>query len=81
MGRYLTPKQLLERWKDAQGEAPVVAGTLANWRSRTNQGTPTGPAFVKFGAAVRYPVESVEAYERANFSGQAANDEQERKQA
>ena len=79
--KYLTPQQLLDRWKDADGAPPVVAGTLANWRSKTNKGTPTGPAFQKFGTKVRYPVDAVVAYERANFTGQAANDEQGRKQA
>jgi hypothetical protein len=74
--RYMTPEQLATRWEDV-----VVVGTLANWRSRTLKGTPTGPAFQKFGRAVRYRVEDVEAYERANFNGQAANDEQERQQA
>lgn len=68
--RYLTSEQVLARWKDVGGAPPVVAGTLANWRSKTNQGNPTGPAFVKFGSKVRYPVEAVEAYERANFNGQ-----------
>lgn len=68
--RYLTQDQLLQRW-----EGVVVAGTLRNWRSKTNQGRPNGPAFVKFGTKVRYPVDAVEAYERANFTGQAANDE------
>lgn len=74
--RYLTPEQLVLRW-----EGVVVAGTLANWRSKTNRGTPTGPAFQKFGTKVRYPVEAVEAYERANHNGPAANDAQERQQA
>lgn len=64
--RYLTPEQLLQKW-----EGVVVAGTLANWRSKTNRGQPTGPAFQKFGTKVRYPVDAVEAYERANFIGGA----------
>jgi hypothetical protein len=63
--RYLTPEQLLQRW-----EGVVVAGTLSNWRSRTNKGTPTGPAFIKFGSKVRYPIAAVEAYEHLNFNGQ-----------
>lgn len=78
---YLTPEQVLARWKDADGAPPVVAGTLANWRSKTNQGAPTGPAFVKFGTKVRYPMSAVVAYERANFVGIAANDEQQEQQA
>lgn len=68
--RWLTPEQLLQRW-----EGVVVAGTLANWRSKTNQGAPTGPAFQKFGTKVRYPIEAVEAYERLNFSGQQGEQE------
>jgi hypothetical protein len=68
--RYMTPEQLLQRWEGA-----VEAGTLANWRSKTNKGTATGPAFVKFGSKVRYPVEAVEAYERANLHGGAVNEE------
>jgi hypothetical protein len=56
--RFLTPAQLVERWEGA-----VTTGTLANWRS---QEPPRGPSFQKFGSRVRYPIEAVEKYERAN---------------
>lgn len=59
---FLTPDELVERWSGA-----VTRGTLANWRSQGE-----GPAFVKFGNRVRYPMVKVEAWEAANL--RAAND-------
>lgn len=50
---YLTAAELVARWKNA-----VTTGTLSNWRSKG-----IGPAFTKFGRSVRYPLESVVAYE------------------
>lgn len=61
---FLTPAELVQRWDDA-----VTTGTLANWRSKGQ-----GPAFQKFGSRVRYTLAAVEAYERANQVGGAAND-------
>lgn len=56
---YLTPSQLVERWKDTP--FPVSLVTLARWR-RAN----TGPAFIKAGhknARVYYFIKAVEVYE------------------
>lgn len=50
---YLTAAELVARWKNA-----VTIGTLSNWRSKG-----IGPAFTKFGKSVRYPLESIQAYE------------------
>lgn len=55
MRRLLTPSALAERWS-------ISSKTLANNRTRG-----TGPAFVRInGGTVRYPLDAVEAYERAN---------------
>lgn len=54
---FLSDEQLVERWNGA-----VSKGTLANWRSKG-----TGPAYVKFGSRVRYPLAQVEAWEAANL--------------
>lgn len=62
----LTAAQLVARWNNA-----VTTGTLSNWRSKGR-----GPAFVKFGKVVRYPIASVLAYEAGNTH---ANDNEESK--
>jgi hypothetical protein len=55
---YLTPQQLADRW----GLRPA---TLADWRVKGQ-----GPRFVKPGrtlkARVRYSLDEIEAWERAN---------------
>lgn len=64
MGRtveYLTATELIERWGGA-----VKKGTLNNWRSQGK-----GPAFVKFGSRVRYPLAKVIAWEAVHLN---AND-------
>lgn len=53
---FLTPPQLLERWK-----GQVSAATLATWRSRGN-----GPPYVKVGGKVLYRVTDVESWEAKN---------------
>lgn len=69
--QFLTPAQVVERWNGA-----VTTGTLANWRSKG-----TGPAFQRFGSRVRYTLDAIEAYERANTaSGAVANDNGNRKE-
>lgn len=50
---YLTVKELIERWR-----SQISATTLANWRSERK-----GPAFVKIGGRVLYPLQDVMAYE------------------
>jgi hypothetical protein len=58
--KFLTPKQLRQRWS-------VSDNTLRKWRMHE-----TGPAFIKIGdgpcAQVRYPLDAVEAYEKARYS-------------
>jgi hypothetical protein len=55
--RYLTTEEVAERYR---GEVSV--GTLENWRSQR-----IGPAFVKIGKAVLYPVEELDAWDRRNL--------------
>ena len=43
---YLTPEEVTERFRGA-----ISTGTLANWRAMR-----AGPAFVKIGKSVVYPV-------------------------
>lgn len=61
---FLTPDELVERWSGA-----VTRRTLANWRSQGE-----GPAFVKLGNRVRYPMVKVEAWEAAILCGANDND-------
>lgn len=49
----LSVDELLARWK-----GQVARKTLANWRVKG-----CGPAFVKVGKAVLYPVQAVEKFE------------------
>lgn len=68
MAAYLTVEQLSSRL----GGTPSV-GTLNNWRSMVNRGLANpGPAFVKFGKAVKYPLAEIERWEAARLKG--AND-------
>jgi hypothetical protein len=50
---FLTAQEVSERWGGA-----VTVGTLANWRARG-----FGPPYQKLGAAVRYPLAQLEAWE------------------
>lgn len=59
---FLTPDDLVERWGGTIGK-----GTLANWRAKGR-----GPAYVKVGGRVVYPLDKVEAWEAQNLK--AAND-------
>ena len=56
---YLTPLELSRRWKNM-----ISPGTLANWRANRK-----GPAYVKMGGRVLYPVQAVEQWERSRPSG------------
>lgn len=60
--KFLTPDELVNRWHGTIGK-----GTLANWRAKKR-----GPAYVKIGGRVLYPLEQVEAWELQNLK--AAND-------
>jgi hypothetical protein len=53
--RFLTAGELAERWN-------IAVGTLHYWR---NAAPPRGPVFYKIENAVRYDVDDVEAYEKA----------------
>lgn len=62
--KYLNAAELAARWAGA-----VTTGTLANWRSKGR-----GPAFVKVGSKVLYPLDKLEEWERQQL--RAANDNQ-----
>jgi hypothetical protein len=55
--KFLTAEEVSERYR---GEISV--GTLRNWRAMR-----IGPAFVKIGKAVLYPVEELDAWDRNNM--------------
>ena len=53
----LTAEEVVKRWGGA-----VTTGTLANWRANKK-----GPAYIRFGARVRYPLAKLEEWEAANL--------------
>ncbi len=53
---YLTPQKLVARWADS-----VTVQTLANWRAKG-----VGPAYIKIGTRVAYPISAVVDYETKN---------------
>lgn len=55
--KFLTAEEVSERYR---GE--VTVGTLRNWRAMR-----IGPAFVKIGKAVLYPVAELDAWDRKNI--------------
>ena len=55
--KFLTADEVAERYR---GEISV--GTLRNWRSAR-----IGPAFVKIGKAILYPVEELDAWDHKNL--------------
>ena len=54
--KYLTAEEVSERYR---GE--ITVGTLRNWRAMR-----IGPAFIKIGKAVLYPLEELDAWDKAN---------------
>ena len=54
--KFLTAQEVSERYR---GE--ITVGTLRNWRAMR-----IGPAFVKIGKAVLYPIDELEAWDRQN---------------
>ena len=54
--KFLTAEEVSERYR---GEISI--GTLRNWRTMR-----IGPAFVKIGKAVLYPVEALDAWDQKN---------------
>lgn len=55
--KFLTPDEVSERYR---GE--ITVGTLRNWRAMR-----IGPAFVKVGKAVLYPIEHLDAWDQRNL--------------
>ena len=55
--KFLTAEEVSQRYR---GEVSV--GTLRNWRAMK-----VGPAFVKIGKAVLYPVEELDVWDRKNL--------------
>lgn len=60
---FLTPDALVERWGGTIGK-----GTLANWRAKKR-----GPAYVKVGGRVVYPLDKVEEYEQRQLKADCQN--------
>jgi hypothetical protein len=54
--KYLTAEEVTERYR---GE--ITVGTLRNWRAMR-----IGPAYIKIGKAVLYPVEALDTWDRDN---------------
>lgn len=52
--RPLTEAELLERW-------PVSVATLRRWRADKK-----GPAYIKIGRRILYPLDAIEKYEKEN---------------
>jgi len=55
--KFLTTDEVAKRYR---GEVSV--GTLENWRAQR-----IGPAFVKVGKAVLYPIEELDAWDQRNL--------------
>jgi hypothetical protein len=55
--KFLTAEEVSERYR---GE--ITVGTLRNWRAMR-----IGPAFVKIGKAVLYPVSELDAWDQKNM--------------
>jgi hypothetical protein len=54
---FLTEEEVAERYR---GE--IAPGTLRNWRSQR-----VGPAFIKIGKAVLYPIEELKKFDERNL--------------
>jgi hypothetical protein len=54
--KFLTAEEVSERYR---GE--ITVGTLRNWRAMR-----IGPAFVKIGKAVLYPIDELDAWDQKN---------------
>lgn len=55
--KYMTPEEVSDRYRGA-----VSVGTLRNWRAML-----VGPAFVKIGKAVLYPIGELDAWDKRNM--------------
>ena len=58
-GPFITPEELSARWC-----GKITVRTLGNWRLSKCQ---RGPAWVRIGGVVLYPVKELEAYEVGNL--------------
>ena len=56
--KFLTAEEVSERYR-----REITVGTLRNWRAMR-----IGPAFVKIGKAVLYPVRELDAWDQKNWS-------------
>ncbi|RAZ89309.1 DNA-binding protein [Mesorhizobium hawassense] len=54
--KFLTAEEVSERYRGS-----ISPGTLRNWRAKR-----IGPAYVKLGKAVLYPVEELEKWDQKN---------------
>lgn len=54
---FFTVDDLLVRWGGV-----IAKGTLANWRAKR-----IGPAYVKIGGRILYPVSVIETWEKTNM--------------
>ena len=55
--KYLTAEEVSDRYRGA-----VSVGTLRNWRAMR-----VGPAFIKIGKAVLYPIDELDAWDKRNM--------------
>jgi Helix-turn-helix domain len=55
--KYLTAEEVSERYR-----CEVSVGTLRNWRAMR-----VGPAFVRIGKAILYPIDELDAWEKRNM--------------
>ncbi len=55
--KFLTPEEVSDRYR-----GQISVGTLRNWRALR-----IGPAYVKIGKAVLYPIEQLDAWDRSNL--------------
>jgi Helix-turn-helix domain len=55
--KYLTAEEVSDRYRGA-----VSVATLRNWRAMR-----VGPAFVKIGKAVLYPIDELDAWDKRNM--------------
>lgn len=55
--KYLTAEEVSERYRNS-----ISVGTLRNWRAMR-----IGPAYIKIGKAVLYPIEELQAWDQKNM--------------
>ena len=55
--KYLTVEEVSERYRNS-----ISVGTLRNWRAMR-----IGPAYIKIGKAVLYPIEELQAWDQKNM--------------